>query len=238
MSTMNQKEILAKIKEEICRVHPVLNPRKNNKLDEATVMEIYFTFGATYDNKPIMAIGFLDGNESSRSATSTFFELEQYINLEVINQLISYLITEYPQISDLSISPLSFSLDFEYFSEMKKQKGISCDKIILEFQVYDNEFRPILNQYLANILVSFTNELAQTQTYKYKYEEYCNNLKSNILASLSEKEVEQMIKLLPIEVKRELLQKLSSQYFIQFYQENCYDDKAKEKQLREIQLPL
>ena len=44
-------------------------------------------------------------------------------------------------------------------------------------------------------------------------------------------QIEQMIQMLPIEKKRELLKKLQSQYFLQFYQENYYQDKELPKQL-------
>ena len=87
---------------------------------------------------------------------------------------------------------------------MGSQQGISCDKIILDFNAHNREFIPILNKYLSNILVKFTNELSQTSTFKCKYDEYCNNLQMNILDSLNEKEIEQMIKILPIEIKREI----------------------------------
>ena len=121
-------------------------------------MEIYFTFGATYDNKSITAIGFLDEDEYSRSSTSAFYRLDEYINLEIINELISYLITEYPYISDFSLFSQSFSLNFEYPFEMEGQEGISCDKIILEFNAHTKEFMPILSKYLSDILLKFTNE--------------------------------------------------------------------------------
>lgn len=232
MDTINQKEILDKIKQEICRIHPILSPRKNDERKEISVMEIYFNFGATYDNTPFTVIGFLNGNEHSRSSTFTSYKLDEYINLEMVDQLISYLISQYPYISDFSIFSQSFSLNFAYPCEMENQKGISCDKIILNFSTRTKEFTPILNQYLSNILVQFTNELSQTPTFQYKYAEYCNNLQRNILNSLNEKEVEQMIETLPIAMKRELLQKLPSQYFLQFYQEHYYqEEKALSKQL-------
>lgn len=241
MSTLNQKTILDKIKHEIYRIHPILNPRKNNEIKGNSVMEIYFTFGATYDNKPITAIGFLDGDEHSRSSTPTYYQLDEYINIEMVDQLISYLIIEYPYISDFSLSSQSFSLNFEYPLEMKNQEGISCDKIILEFNAHTKEFTPILNQYLSNILVQFTNELSQTPTFQYKYAEYCNNLQISILDSLNEKEIEQMIKILPVEIKKGLLQNLPSQYFLQFYQEHSHqEEKVLSKQLikNESQLPI
>ncbi len=222
-------DILTKIKDEICTVHPISKSRKKSK--ESTVMEIYFTFGATYDDKPITAIGFLDGNEYSRSSTSTFYRLDEYINLEIVNALISYLLTEYPYISDFSLSSQSFSLSFEYSFEMGSQQGISCDKIILDFNAHNREFIPILNKYLSNILVKFTNELSQTSTFKCKYDEYCNNLQMNILDSLNEKEIEQMIKILPIEIKREMLKNLSSQCFFKYYQEQNLNEDTLIKQL-------
>ena len=169
MSNINQKEIINKIKREIYRIHPILKPRKITEKGNTSVMEIYFNFSATYDNIPIMVIDFLDGNENYRSSTSVSYELDVYIDFEIVNELISYLITEYPYISDFSISSLSFSLDFEYPFEMSEQKGISCDKIILEFNVYDNEFIPLLNQYLSNILVSFTEELSRTKTFQPEF---------------------------------------------------------------------
>ena len=222
-------DILTKIKDEICTVHPISKSRKKSK--ESTVMEIYFTFGATYDNKPITAIGFLDGNEYSRSSTSTFYRLDEYINLEIVNELISYLLTEYPCISDFSLSSQSFSLSFSYPLEMETQEGISCDKIILEFNAHTKEFIPILNKYLSNILVKFTNELSQTSTFKYKYEEYCNNLKRDIINTLSSKEIEQIFKNLPVEIKREMLQNLSSQCFFKYYQEQTSKEDKLIKQL-------
>ena len=203
-------------------------------------MEIYFTFGAEYDNKPITAIGFLDGDERSRTSTSTFYRLDEYISLEIIDSLISYLISEYPYISDFSLFSRSFSLSFEYPSEMENKMGISCDKIILEFNAHTLEFNPILNQYLSNILVKFTNELSQTSTFQYKLDEYCNNLQKSILDSLNEEKIEQMIKILPIEMKRGLLEKLPSKYFLQFYQEHYQQEEEEpSKQLvnSEIKLP-
>lgn len=232
MSTISQKEILEKIKYEICRSHPILNPRKNNEIKENSVMEIYFTFGATYDNKPITAIGFLDGDEYSRTSTSTDYDLNDYVDSKIINQLISSLLIEYPCINDLAVSSQSFSLSFKYPREMKEQKGISCDEIILEFNAYTSEFVPILNHYLSNILVQFTKELSQTSTFQHKYNEYCNNLQRNILDSLNEKEIEHLIKALPIEMKRELLGKIPSQYFLQIFKENLYqEDKDLSKQI-------
>ena len=231
MSTINQKETLNKLKQEICKSHPILNPRKNNEIKENSVMEIYFTFTATYDDKPITAIGFLDGNEYSRSSTSTFYRLDEYINLEIVNELISYLLTEYPCISDFSLSSQSFSLSFEYSFEMGSQQGISCDKIILDFNAYNREFIPILNKYLSNILVKFTNELSQTSTFKYKYEEYCNNLKRDIINNLSSKEIEQIFKNLSVEIKREMLKNISSQCFFKYYQEQNSNEDTLIKQL-------
>ncbi len=219
MEIINQKELLDKIKYEICKMHPILNPRKNNEAEVLSVMEIYFTFGATCDNKPITAIGFLDGDEHARSSTLTYYKLDEYIDLEMVNEIISYLIIEYPYISDFSLFSKSFSLSFNYSLEMEEQEGISCDKIILRFNAHTNEFVPILNKYLSNILVQFTDELSRTSTFKRKYAEYCNNLQNNILDSLNEKEIEQMIKMLPVEMKRGLLRELPSQYFFQFYKE-------------------
>ncbi len=103
---------------------------------------------------------------------------------------------------------------------MENQKGISCDKIILEFNAHTKEFIPILNKYLSNILVKFTNELSQTSTFQYKYEEYCNNLKRDIINTLSTKEIEQIFKNLPVEIKRKMLQNFSSQYFFKYYEES------------------
>ena len=87
---INQKDLLESIKQEILRIHPLKKPRKY-ETDSYSVMEIYITFGATYDNKPLTAIGFLDGNENSRSSTSNFYRLDEYVDFAVINQLIVYL---------------------------------------------------------------------------------------------------------------------------------------------------
>ena len=217
-------DILTKIKEEIYTVQLSQSSKKKSK--EPTVMEIYFTFDATYDNKPITAIGFLTGNEHNRTATSNSYELNEYINFSTINQLITYLLNEYPHINNFSVYPMNFSLEFNYSLE-KNYQG----KIILEFNILTNEFMPLLKQYLSNILITFSNELSHTKTFKDEYEKYCNNLQMNILDSLNEEEIEQMIKILPIEIKREMLKNLSSQCFFKYYQEQNSNEDTLIKQL-------
>ena len=223
MITINQNEVLDRIKNEILESHPILNPRENNEIK--SIMEIYFNFSIAYDNTLITTIGFLDGNEYSRVSTSTTYKLEEHIDFEIVNQIISYLISNYTYISDFSINQTSFSLNFEYPFEMENQEGISCDKIILKLIARDKELIETLKQYLINILFQYKNELSQTQTFKYQYNEYCNNLQNNILDSLNEKEIEEMIKILPFEIKRKLMKKMPSQSFLQFYQEYYHQDK-------------
>lgn len=217
-------DILTKIKEEIYTVQLSQSSKKKSK--EPTVMEIYFTFDATYDNKPITAIGFLTGNEHNRTATSNSYELNEYISFQTINQLITYLLNEYPHINNFFVYPMAFSLEFNYSLE-KNYQG----KIILEFNILTNEFMPLLKQYLSNILITFSNELSHTKTFKDEYEKYCNNLQMNILDSLNEEEIEQMIKILPIEIKREMLKNLSSQCFFKYYQEQNSNEDTLIKQL-------
>ena len=53
----------------------------------------------------------------------------------------------------------------------------------------------------------------------------------NILDSLNEEEIEQMIKILPIEIKREMLKNLSSQCFFKYYQEQNSNEDTLIKQL-------
>ena len=217
-------DILTKIKEEIYAVQ--LSQSLEKKSKESTVMEIYFTFDATYDNKPITAIGFLVGNEHNRTATSNSYELNEYISFQTINQLITYLLNEYPHTNNFFVYPMAFSLEFNYSLE-KNYQG----KIILEFNILTNEFMPLLKQYLSNILITFSNELSHTKTFKDEYEKYCNNLQMNILDSLNEEEIEQMIKILPIEIKREMLKNLSSQCFFKYYQEQNSNEDTLIKQL-------
>ncbi len=216
---INQKDLLESIKQEILRIHPLKKPRKY-ETDSYSVMEIYITFGATYDNKPLTAIGFLDGNENSRSSTSNFYRLDEYVDFAVINQLIVYLLTEYSTISDFSLYSTSFSLSFEYPFENKEQEGISCDKIILEFNAHSREFTNILNEYLANIMKSFTEELSNTEIFQRKYSEYCDALQRNIINSLNDEKIDKLIQELPHNLKRYLLRNISSSDFLKFYAEH------------------
>ena len=217
MNDISEKEILDKIQYEICRVHPIKNPRSDFKTKASSVMEICFVFGLTYDNKPITSVGFLDGDENNRSSTSTFYRLNEHINPEIVTQLISLLMKEFPDISDFSFYSKSFSLDFQYPLEMENEQGISCDKIILEFRARDSECIQTLNNYLSKILSEFTHELSQTRTFQNKYNEYCNNLQKDIINSSSDDEIEQIIRRLPIKMKKSLLESVPSQYFLQFY---------------------
>ena len=68
------------------------------------------------------------------------------------------------------------------------------------------------------ILKQFTKELSQTPTFKYEYLEYCNNLQKNILNSLSDKQIELLLKKLPLDMKKELLLNMQSHEFLSFYQ--------------------
>lgn len=237
MNTINQKEILNKIQQEIYRIHPVKKPRSSAEKCASSVMHIYFKFGLTYDNNPITSIGFLDGNENQRSSTSTFYRLDEYINTEIVIQLIYFLIKEFPHISDFSVFSRSFSFDFQYPLEMENQEGISCDKIILELSTRDNECIQMLNNYLSNILSEFTNELSQTQTFQNKYNEYCNDLQKNIINSSNDEEIEQIIRRLPIGMKRELLKSVPSQSFLQFYYD-CENQDEKHYQKKIVNISM
>lgn len=237
MNIIKQKEILDKIQHEICRVHPIKKPRSSDKTCTSSVMKIYFTFGVTYDNKPITAIGFLDGNENQMSSTSPFYRLNEYINTEIVIQLISFLVEEFPYISDFSICSRSFSFDFQYPLEMENQEGISCDKIILDFRARDGECIQMLNNYLSKILSEFTDELSQTRTFQNRYNEYCNDLRKNIIDSSNDEEIEQIIRRLPIEIQRKLLESVPSQYFLQFYYDfQNQDDNHYQKKIAKINM--
>lgn len=232
MADINQNQILDKIIHEIYKIHPIKNPRNNAEIYQNSVMEINFVFGATYDNKPITAIGFLDGNENHRTTTLTSYRLSEYVDSEIVTQLISFLIKDFPYISDFSLDSKSFSLDFEYPFELENEEGISCNKIILKFRARDNELISLLNNYLAIILSNFTEQLSNTKTFQNKYTEYCNNLKKEIITSATNEEIDKMIGMLPIEMKKELLKSMPNQYFIQFYNDfQNQDEKSKQKKL-------
>lgn len=221
INTINQNDILNKIINEICRIHPIKNPRKSDTT--YSEMEIYFTFGKC-ENSPVTAIGFLDGNDKQKRTTSTRYRLNEYIAPEIVSQIIAYLIKEFPYISDFSVYSRSFKFDFQYPLEMENQEGISCNKIILEFSAQDNKFVQILNTYLSNILLEFTDELSQTPTFQYKYNEYCKNLQNDIIDSLNDDEIEQLIINLPIGIKRILLKGISYKYFSQVYSDTQSQD--------------
>lgn len=237
MNTISQNEILEKVQHEIFRVHPIKKTRSSDKTCTSSVMHIYFTFGVSYDNKPITAIGFLDGNENQRSSTSTSYRLNEHINPEIVIQLISFLAEEFPYMSDFSICSRSFCFDFQYPLEMENQEGISCDKIILEFRARDGECIQMLNNYLSRILSEFTDELSQTRTFQNKYNEYCNDLRKNIINSSNDEEIEQIIRRLPIEIKRKLLESVPNQYFLQFYYDlQNQDDNHYQKKIVKINM--
>lgn len=216
METIEAKDIVEKIKEEICRLHPITTPRSDAENSKYTEMEIELAF-FNYEGVRQTGIYFLDGNDRGKSSTSNSYRLKEYIPFGGVKDLIDFLLLEYPILLDISYEHQSFSLRFSYPSEKEEEEGISCSQVILEFRTREKDLMPVVADYLSYIVSTYYKIVSKTPTFQKRYEEYLDSNKREAINGMSYEEITLFISKLTTREIKDMLKGLDSQAFFRVY---------------------
>lgn len=207
-----------KIKNKILEMYPIRMPRlEEDKLlkADAPEMKIEFNFYKDKNNYKTQVI-FLDGD--SRYLSSVYdFTYNGLISYDVVNELISFVLCEYPYIIDFSSSSNFFEITFTYSLEKYNERGISARNIHLNFiSRYEID---IVKDYLKNIFSNFYEALSIVESIKEKYQIYLNEYKKDFFDSLDRNELIKIFSMLSNDSIRNFLYYLSNEEFINIYNE-------------------
>lgn len=207
-----------KIKNKILEMYPVRMPRlEEDKLlkVDAPEMGIEFNFYKDKNNYKTQVM-FLDGD--SRHLSSVYdFAYNGLISYDAVNELISFLLCEYPYIINFSSSSNSFEITFSYSLEKYNERGISARNIHLNFiSRYEID---IVKDYLKNIFSNFYEALSTVESIKEKYQIYLNEYKKDFFDSLERNELNKILNMLSNDNIRNILYYLSNEEFIKIHNE-------------------
>ena len=207
-----------KIKNKILEMYPIRMPRlEEDKLlkADAPEMKIEFNFYKDKNNYKTQVI-FLDGD--SRYLSSVYdFTYNGLISYDVVNELISFILCEYPYIIVFSSSSNYFEMTFTYSLENYIQRGISARNIHLSFKSrYELD---IIKDYLKNIFSNFYEALSSVESIKEKYQIYLNEYKKDFFDSLDRNELIKILNMLSNDSIRNILYYLSNEEFINIHNE-------------------
>lgn len=217
MEIIESKDFVTKIKEEICRLHPIQNPRENEDGSPYTEMEVVLRLAFDKDKKTTTCIYFLDGNDHGKSGTSTSYKLTEFVSFDCVKELIDFLLSEYPWMVNIYFEHQNFLIKFGYPAERELEEGITCSRIILEFNTKDKALMPVISEYLNYIVSTYYGLVSKTPTFQKRYEEYLDSNKRKIINAMSDEEIASFLeKLSPQDIK-DMLVKMDNQYFFKIY---------------------
>ena len=221
-------EILDNIKKIILNRHPIVDDRLDFLMSNSN-MEINIKFY----NQPnvITDILFLDGTDNYKSSIQERIKINNLININTINEVIRFLISDHDIIRSINKSETEIKLQFVVNLCDDNLKGISCSTIelSLDFYGYDN-YEEIINMYFKSIIKEFFNQLTHTEWYKEEYKKYFIKTKAQIINSLNEEDLQTIFGLLTNEDKCNILFNIPDDRFGEIYSElQIMRDKVKIK---------
>lgn len=221
-------EILDNIKKIILSRHPIVDDRLDFLTGNSN-MNINIDF---YSEPNVTTnIMFLDGTDNYSSSVPERIEINNLININTINEIIRFLISDHDIIRSINKSETEIRLQFVVNLCNDNLKGISCSTIglSLNFYRYANH-EEIINMYFKSIVKEFINQLTHTEWYKEEYKKYCIKTKAQIINSFNEEDLQTIFGLLTNEDRCNLLFNMPDDRFSEIYSElQTLNDKVKIK---------
>lgn len=215
-----ETDFLDVVNETIYKVHPVQIPRMEQNMQGSIgmpEMELVLNFYQDDEFQNYTQLMFLDGTYNNKSSLHDNYVIMKAISNNIVGDIVTFLLAQFPIIKELSLGYQSFSLKFIVPIEKQNEKGISCYAITLTFEKRNSELKEIIGKYFKYIVENFYEQVSKTPKFQYEYQKFCDKTKQEIIDSLGDKEVQELIKLLPIYKIRNLLNQLSSEEFLKIY---------------------
>jgi len=219
LSLNNDEEIIKAIQNIILSKHPIIENRIDILFNyPSPVMDIILNFYSDKNNDKFTQILFCDGNENMRCGISEQLFINDYISIDVLCNLIHYILSDHDHIKSISKENDLIKLVFGVDVKNENIKGISCGDINLQldFKKLD-EHNKVSDYYLREIVNCFYDQLKYTDSFRREYNEYCLLLKEKFVNSLTDRELYDFIEMLDSNDLHSLLLNMCNERFIELY---------------------
>lgn len=232
---IEKKMIFKKIKEEIYKLYPVLEPRvirnKNESGYNSNELGINFYFYDIDDSICAQICFFKDNGLGFK-----YCLVDDDFADEVIGNLIRFLLIEFPYVNNLNTCSNGFKMEFGIGVEQHGNRGISCSKVNVSFDTHPDlisRFSSLFSYYLEYIMFTFQEEISKNpECSKGYYRGYYDMLKPMMIKNLTSDELKKIINLLTDEEIKKLLLGISDSRFFELT--DSFYNKDKKGMVREL----
>lgn len=215
--------ILNKIKRILLSRHPIVNDRLDYLFDKGEFdigFNVYCDEGRMKTN-----IWFLDGKEYSRSSIQDTIVLSDKLSLNLLNSLITYILSDHEIISSLSTNyQTNIEMRFNVNIKDDTMKGISCRTIGLDINFYGKKnMSKYLEFYLKDIITVFFEKLKDTPFMKKEINKYVGRIKGQFLENCNEEDILELLSKLPVENLQKIIESLDANMFMELLQSETKD---------------
>jgi len=211
---IEEKDVFEKIRKVIYKLCPVKQPRieiDDNCYYKNVILEISFNF---YQEEDFIntQICFLDNENKFQ-----YYLVKDKVSEDAVVKLVAFLLDEFPYVNSVQMLSNGFEIEFGIGLEHFGQKGISCNKVKIEFSTHPklkDKFGELFQNYLNCIISNFTIDMIRAPQVKEAYNNYRDSMKEKIINNLNLAELQQIILGLSEEKMRELLANMDIDSFL------------------------
>ena len=231
ISCEKSNDIVEIIKNIIYKYHPIVDNRLNSIINyNKPEMEIGFKF-FNKNNIDQVSVDFLDGTYYSKNYINESFIIEGFLCKETLINLMNFILSDHEIIKSFTYDNQKICFTFTVNCTENNLKGINCGDILLnlDFSFLDLNREETADKYLYCIIDNFYEYIKNTNQFKKDYDEFINEIKTDIIEALDKEELIQFMNLLNEQEMRNVLYKISDNRFVDLFE--SYDEKKLVKKI-------
>ena len=207
------ERILECIKGILLKYHPIVDDRLETLFGSSRFDILFdaYSFNGT-DNS---CISFMNGHEFARSSVLDYLELNDIFSLQVVYDLINYILSDHGVVR--SFYKTSCSIEFEFTVDLcnDNMHGIDCHTIgfIINFRG-DKDMSSFLKYFLNNIVVTFFDKIKDTEYMKKEIGEYISEIKNKYLELHNREEILEFLSKLSYSDLKFVIRSMSDSMFM------------------------
>ena len=241
----NEKEVIKQIEQIILNRYPIVEDRTMKILDQSPRRKINIDIDMYKDND-VTNICLMDMTNSF-SKTTDRITINRLLSEDNIISLFEFIVSDHDYVKGISLQDSHYIETFQQYEAslefyfglnfgISKDVGMCLDEIALEINFYDKEdCHNFLYSYLYSIVHTFYDKVKDTNFVREYFDEYCEEIKTNFIESLSKEELYEFIKLLDMTDLIKIVYNIPNEIFIEKYNEFSESNK---KELKKIKLPF
>lgn len=206
-------EILKAIKDVLLKKHPIVDDRLDYLFGSGEfdiALSLYDYQGNAYS-----IVSFLDGTENARMGIVDSVKLNERFSINLVNNLIFYILTDHEIISEFYKTSNSIEMKFRVDLKNENMKGISCRTIGLSLHFYgDADMESYKELYFKDIITIFFEKLKDTQYMKNEFNNYVSNVKKELLSKSSKEDILEFLSKLSVEELEKIIEAMDPYFFM------------------------